>query len=201
MLKRLVTSAIIRIGPHNPLVRFLIGNKCRSFGATLTDNGDTLSLRKGDREMLLAPRHFVYAPDMAERFDIYFSPLVPSLVDGINTLDFSRPGVLQTYARSGLQFHLASFPEEDETIDEYFHWHAPGPGDTVFDIGAHCGVSTWHLSQRVGPAGRVIAFEPDPVNFSLLLQNIELHKLTNVTPLQIAVSDRNGDADFNGEAP
>jgi FkbM family methyltransferase len=200
MLKRAITTTIIRLGPQNPLVRFLIDRKCRQFGATLTNKSSFLSLRKDKREMRLALKHFVYAPDMAERFDTYFSPLVPTQAAGMLMLDFSQPGVLQTYANSGLKFQMASFPEEDEAIASYFYWHTPQAGDTVFDVGAHCGVSSYHFSKLVGPTGRVIAFEPDPVSYSLLLANIERHQLSNVTPLQIAVSDTHGEAEFNCEA-
>ncbi len=147
----------------------------------------------------MAPRHFVYAPDMAEHFDMYFSPLVPTEVEGVSVVDYSRPGILQTYAKSGLQFEMPSFPEEDEAIQSYFHWYQPDAGDTIFDIGAHCGVSSYYFSTLVGKAGRVIAFEPDPVNFELLLRNIERHKLTNVTPLQVAIAGTRGQAEFNCE--
>ena len=36
------------------------------------------------------------------------------------------------------------------------------PGDTVFDCGANVGFHTFHLSELVGPSGRVHAFEPNP---------------------------------------
>src|SRR6202042_2922122 len=111
-LKRIATSTLIALGPNNPLVHYLIARKCRQFGVQLTQQNSYLALTKGHREMRLATRHFVYAPDMAERFDIYFSPLVPTEVDGRLVLDYSRPGILQTYVSSGLQFELASFPEE-----------------------------------------------------------------------------------------
>jgi FkbM family methyltransferase len=199
MLRRAITSTIIRLGPQNALVCFLIDRKCRQFGARLTNKGSFLSLQKDKREMRLALKHFVYAPDMAERFDIYFSPLVPTETSGMLMLDFSRPGIVQTYASSGLQFQMASFPEEDDAIASYFHWYTPKAGETVYDVGAHCGVSTYHFSKLVGPTGRVIAFEPDPVNYSLLLLNIERHQLSNVTPLQIAISDACGEAEFNCE--
>jgi FkbM family methyltransferase len=198
-MKRLATSALIRLGPSNGFVRFLIDRKCRKFGAKLTSRGSFLSLRTGNREMRLAPKHFVYAPDMAERFDIYFSPLVPTEIDGVSVLDFSKPGILQTYRSSGIQFKFSSFPEEDEAIESYFHWYAAQPGETIFDVGAHCGVSAYYFSKLVGPTGRVVAFEPDPVNYSLLVDNIERHHLTNVVPLQIAISDRPGDAEFSSE--
>jgi len=177
----------------------LINRKCQEFEASLTDQGSYLSLRKGDREMRLALRHFVYAPTLAERFDLYFDDLVPAVIDGRKVLDYSHPGILHTYLRSGLQFQLASFPEEEEAIQGYFQWYTPKLGDTVFDIGAHCGVSSYHFAKLVGSTGRVIAFEPDPVNFSLLLSNIERHKLDNILPLQIAIAGCRGEASFSSE--
>jgi FkbM family methyltransferase len=199
MVRRSITNALIRLGPKHSLVLFLINRKCRRFGTTLTDEGSYLSLRKDKREMRLAMKHFVYAPDVAERFETYFAPLVPTDVSGVQVIDFSTPGILQTYANSGLQFQMASFPEEDDAIEGYFHWYTPKAGETVFDFGAHCGVSSYYFSQLVGPTGSVIAFEPDPVNYALLLLNMERHNLTNVTPLQIAVSDKRGHANFNCE--
>ncbi len=38
------------------------------------------------------------------------------------------------------------------------------PGDTMFDVGANVGYYTLLASHRVGPDGRVIAFEPLPAN-------------------------------------
>ena len=45
----------------------------------------------------------------------------------------------------------------------------------------------------------MIAFEPDPVNFSFLVRNIDRHKLTNVTPVQAAIAGKAGRAAFNCE--
>jgi FkbM family methyltransferase len=41
-------------------------------------------------------------------------------------------------------------------------------GDTVWDIGAHVGFYTDLFKQRVGPHGRVVAFEPAPACFETL---------------------------------
>jgi hypothetical protein len=183
---------LIYLGPRNPLVLALIDRECRQFGVKLSSNGEFLTLTKGSREMRLALKHFIYAPDVAKNFETHFSPLVPIEENGKLVLDFSRPGLLQTYSKSGAQFEMASLPEEAEAIESYFHWYTPQPGDTVFDVGAHCGVSSYHFSKLVGATGRVIAFEPDPLNFSLLLRNIERHELANVTPVQIAIAGNNG---------
>lgn len=65
------------------------------------------------------------------------------------------------------------------------------PGDTVVDIGANIGCFTIFASSQVGSSGRVIAIEPDKLTFEQLLKNIELNKLTNVTPINMAISDKN----------
>ena len=197
--RRALTSTVIALGPENRAVLWMLSRKCRQFGTSLKHCGEHLALTKGDREMRLAPQHYVYALDMSERFDIYFAPLVPATINGKLVLDYSRPGVLQTYASSGLQFEMASFPEEDDAIEDYFRMYRPEAGDVVFDIGAHCGVSSYHFANLVGPTGHVFAFEPDPVNYELLLRNIERHQLTNVTPLQIAIAGNCGEAAFHSE--
>jgi FkbM family methyltransferase len=198
-LRRALTATLIRLGPGSKIVSVLISRECRKFGVTARKDAGFWSLCRNECEMRIAPKHFVYAPTLAERFDDYFELLVPAPMAGKLVLDYSRPGNLQTYVRSGLQFELASFPEEDSAIDGYFRWYRPQAGDLVFDIGAHCGVSTYEFSKLVGGTGRVVAFEPDPVNFSLLIRNIERHKLDNVTPVQSAVAGSRGRAGFSCE--
>src|SRR5438552_1491680 len=36
------------------------------------------------------------------------------------------------------------------------------PGSTALDLGAHLGLFTMLMARRVGPAGKVYAFEPTP---------------------------------------
>ena len=200
MTRRILTGLMIQAGPQNPLVLYLLNRKCSQFGVTLSwDDSNTLCLRKDDRKMLLAAQHFIYAPTMAEQYDAYFDPLVPKNINDVYVVDYSQPGLLQTYRRSGLQFELASFPEEDDAIEGYFRWYRPKLGDTVFDIGAHCGVSTYFFSRLVGDNGRVIAFEPDPINHKLLLRNVQRHNLINVTCLELAIARSQGTAEFCSE--
>jgi FkbM family methyltransferase len=180
------------------LASFQLVRRCLRHKVTIHNRGDEIWLHKDPRAMILAKRHFIYSGDMAERFELYFTPLVPETREGLQVLDYSRPGKIQTY-KSGLQFAMASFPEEEEAIEEYFRWYRPRSGDLVFDMGAHCGVSTYHLSKLVGTEGRVIAFEPDPVNFEFLKQNIERHGLVNVTAKNTAISGTAGKMAFNSE--
>lgn len=179
--------------------RFNYCRACLAFDAVLEEVEGQLRLRKGSQAMLLSTKHAMYAPFLAAHFDMYFSPLVPTRVDGLNVLDYSRPGVLQTYKASGLQFEMASFPEEEDAIEEYFRYYRPKPGDLVFDIGAHCGVSTYWFSKLVGDEGKVVCFEPDPVNYELLVRNIERHALKNVYVEQRAIAGERGELAFSAE--
>jgi FkbM family methyltransferase len=70
------------------------------------------------------------------------------------------------------------------------------PGMTVLDIGAHCGYYTG-LSQRlVGPYGRVIAYEPNPV----YVEALNRAKVSNDMPFKVrgvAVGANYGKADLH----
>jgi len=67
-----------------------------------------------------------------------------------------------------------------------------GPGQVVYDIGAHVGLYTLLSSSRVGPEGHVYAFEPFPRNAAYLRRHIELNGLSNCTAVEAAVSDSAG---------
>lgn len=49
------------------------------------------------------------------------------------------------------------------------------PGDVFVDVGANIGYFCVVAANLVGSAGQVIAFEPDPANYSLLKASIELN--------------------------
>jgi FkbM family methyltransferase len=69
-------------------------------------------------------------------------------------------------------------------------------GDVVVDLGAHVGYYTLLAARRVGPEGRVFAFEPHPDIFHLLVKNIDSNFYSNVTPVQKAVSNETGEAEL-----
>ena len=50
------------------------------------------------------------------------------------------------------------------------------------------------MSKKVGSKGKVLAVEPDPSNFAVLSRNIKDNNLRNVSAFQLALSDRDGDA-------
>jgi FkbM family methyltransferase len=62
-------------------------------------------------------------------------------------------------------------------------------GDVVIEANAHVGDITRRLSEKVGNAGYVVAFEPQSVLFNTLCGNVALGHLQNVQPLQRAAGD------------
>jgi FkbM family methyltransferase len=66
------------------------------------------------------------------------------------------------------------------------------PGMTVLDIGANIGVHTLDLSQLVGPAGVVHAFEPQRLIFQVLCANVALNSRANVFTHNAAVGAASG---------
>jgi len=65
----------------------------------------------------------------------------------------------------------------------------------VFDIGANIGVYTLLLSEN--PEVEVAAFEPHPVTYRMLQENIRHNGRANATGWQLALSDRGGVLNFS----
>lgn len=68
------------------------------------------------------------------------------------------------------------------------------PGSVAVDLGANIGVYTKALSELVGAHGTVISVEPIPQTFALLSRNVRSLGLANVTCVNVAVSNVNGEA-------
>ena len=54
------------------------------------------------------------------------------------------------------------------------------PGDVAIDVGANVGIITYLLSCLVGSSGLVYAIEPDPSNYSILLETLRFNHCGNV---------------------
>ena len=65
-------------------------------------------------------------------------------------------------------------------------------GNVVVDLGANIGYYSLMASRKVGAGGRVYSFEPEPTNFRFFRKNIDLNGYANITPVNKAVSERNG---------
>ena len=69
-----------------------------------------------------------------------------------------------------------------------------GSENNFIDVGANIGYFSCLMSFLAGPAGRVLAVEPEPGNLKLLESNVECNHLTNVEIHACAVGASEGSA-------
>lgn len=83
---------------------------------------------------------------------------------------------------------------EEYVVDQYGQrpGFIPSPGDVVFDVGAYVGVYALRCAARVGPTGRVYAFEPHPALYARLTRNVARNAVGHVHCLAEALGDAAG---------
>ena len=90
--------------------------------------------------------------------------------------------------------HTASYAEVERAVLDNWAWdYMPRAGDTVIDVGAGIGEETVVFSRLVGVGGRIIAIEAHPETFACLQKTIQQSRLANVTAVNCAVADRDGE--------
>jgi FkbM family methyltransferase len=70
-------------------------------------------------------------------------------------------------------------------------------GATILDVGANIGLYSVVAAQRIGPSGKVYAFEPVPENIALLRRNLELNGVAERVAVQeVAVGEADGELEI-----
>ncbi len=72
-------------------------------------------------------------------------------------------------------------------------------GDTIVDCGAYIGIFTIYAAKLAGKNGKVIAFEPDPVNYERTARNLEMNGVHNVILLNKATWSKSGKMKFDNK--
>ncbi len=110
-----------------------------------------------------------------------------------------RPAVIAVGPGKGLRFDAGAGDADYRTGDVELPVQQAlaellRPGDLVLDVGANVGFLTVIAARLVGPAGRVVAFEPVPANARQVRRNARLNRLANIDVEELAVGDRTGRA-------
>ena len=85
------------------------------------------------------------------------------------------------YKRGSYEKHLSDYIARHRVFSE---------GDVALDIGANIGWYSLLLNKLMPKKSSIIAFEPDPLNYELLTNNITLNRASNVTAVNCALSDK-----------
>jgi len=98
------------------------------------------------------------------------------------------------------RFHISTNIEEEKILEKDYEealleifLKEIRPGDIVFDIGANIGLYTLPSVLKLDGTGNVFAFEPVPLWFQRLKENIDLNKFSphQVAPFNVGLSDKN----------
>jgi FkbM family methyltransferase len=90
--------------------------------------------------------------------------------------------------RDAIQSYIYFFGLFEPTIT-YYVKQTLSRGDIFIDIGANVGYYTLLAAKLVGPSGKVFSIEASPAIFRMLLNNLELNSTTNVTAVNVAITD------------
>src|SRR5205807_5464610 len=69
------------------------------------------------------------------------------------------------------------------------------PGDVFVDVGANIGYFSVLAAGLVGPAGAVVAVEPSPTAFGMLVANLARNDAANARAVNLAAADRHAAVD------
>jgi FkbM family methyltransferase len=106
------------------------------------------------------------------------------------------PGPAPRMARRAYYGRLVRTAGEDAQVDLSFLKRVVRRGDRVVDAGASIGLYTKFLSALVGPEGLVWSVEPVPATYDVLVSNVRRLGLSNVRPLNCALSNLDGDLEM-----
>jgi FkbM family methyltransferase len=129
---------------------------------------------------------------------------LPGIVKRLTTPLVGRvPVTIAGGPNRGMKWSLASSgngfrrgmrePQRMVFLDALVH-----PEDVVWDVGAHYGYVALLMARRVGPTGRLHAFEPARRSRWYLSRHMRWNGLANVTVHPYALSDFDGASNFGG---
>lgn len=115
---------------------------------------------------------------------------------GRATLTLSDAAIAPVFAVGGrMEAEKIALADHERELLESFLAQV-GPGETVLDIGANIGLYSLPIALKTGPGGRVHAFEPVPLWFGRLEENLRLNGIGNVFVHKVGLSDRSGACGF-----
>ncbi len=98
---------------------------------------------------------------------------------------------------TGISKDLFIFKKREHVVTDYLMKEKIiNLGDVVLDIGANIGYYALMESRLVGEKGAVYALEPVNNNYRLLLKNIELNGIKNISPFNIAAASQTGEGEI-----
>ena len=148
---------------------------------------------------------------------IIYKPFINSAIRSIarplsgmipDSYKFPVTGIIKVKAPGGKRFRMHCNPtsyvakqlfwegmEGFEKSVSHFFVDLVKEADVFMDVGANIGYYSL-LAAAINPRLEIISFEPAPAAFRYLKANMYLNHFVNITPVQLAISDTEGEAEF-----
>src|SRR6266851_4651381 len=111
----------------------------------------------------------------------YWAKCLNPLRNTITIEDLPLALHLQAYKRDAVGRGLYRRKVHEPSLTKFLLTRFANSEEKNFiDVGANIGYFSCLMSKLAGPAGKVLAIEPEPQNLKLLEQNIGINDLTNV---------------------
>jgi FkbM family methyltransferase len=129
------------------------------------------------------------------KMEYYSNKKWEKLFDGQEKIvfDLNDEIKINLYKDSVLSLFIHSGFEKDEI---QFLLDTLKEGDTFLDVGSNVGLFSLYASKKVGQNGQVICFEPTPITYSRLMENIHLNHFANIEARNIGLSNEEGELKF-----
>ena len=178
-------------------------------GLRVRKSGDILEVIDDKTKKLLRINagNAVHLPDMIESFNYYTGSAASVALryngDIYNLTDFSTPRLHNVSGFDDFPVMCPSSTEPYSTTLQYLHFAQLKEGGNVIDLGTYSALTAIAFSKEVGATGRVLALEPDPINYRSAEYNLAMHRqvngLDNVTLVPMAASDQDGELELSSE--
>nr|NQU90030.1 FkbM family methyltransferase [Bacteroidota bacterium] len=86
---------------------------------------------------------------------------------------------------------MSIFIYQEIFIDKAYDLEINTSNPVILDVGGNIGLFALRM-KSLYPESRVYSYEPDPDNFNLLLETIEINHLKNIVPVNKAIMDKIG---------
>ena len=160
------------------------------------------------RVIRISRNHAVYLLDMMGSFDYYYNSTNSILTKrsgaaAMEVVDFSTPRFHQITGFVDFPIMCSSLTEPFVTTQQYMDFAQLKADEVAIDLGSYSCLTSISFSKAVGSKGKVVAIEPDPMNYRVCEVNVAQHRqsnlLSNIELWNVAVSDTESFLEFSSE--
>jgi len=195
-----VLKQAIPLANRNQLI---LEKQATAAGLKLTTRDLFYDLEKSNQILRIRRSHNAYLSDMISNFDFFVNSVVPVWEGGKTLVDMSGPRYHRLKGFTDIPLLFPSLTEPYVTTEEYLSFANLSAGQTVLDLGAYSAVTSISFAQRVGPTGRVFAFEADQVNYECATENVRIAEnwmgINNITLINKAIWSHDNGIEFSNE--